>query len=140
MEYDRLRDLYKEVRGLKSVTRVVGQIRNTSYVSIETFDQVNARLGLEPRVLQSFDSGLELVRIDVGDYGSLLFRNPTKTTYSAIYRVSGAEEAGGAGSAACESYSVLSGKFNSRDRGIDDREFEVSTQDVGVTRSKSGLH
>ena len=131
-EYDRLRDLYKEVRGFRSVTRVVGQISNIAYVKIEAFDQVNARLGLEPQLLQSLDSGLELVRIDVGDYGSLLFRNPTKTTYSTIYQVSGAEEAGGVGNAACESYSVLSGKFNSRNREIEDREFEVRTQGVGV--------
>lgn len=66
--YGRLRDLYHEVRALKLVTRIVSQTSNTSYIKIETFDQINAHLGLEPRLQQTFDSGLELLCIDVSDY------------------------------------------------------------------------
>ncbi|TXS94177.1 hypothetical protein FV139_11305 [Parahaliea maris] len=131
-ELDQLRDFAREVRSFKSVVKVVGQLGNSADISIEAFDTVNAQLELEPVVLQQFESGLELVRIDVGGYGSLLFRNPTPTTYTVIYSAEGAEQSGGVGSADCESYSVLSGLYNSRDRAIDNLVFSVQANKVGV--------
>jgi len=131
-ELDRLRDLFREVRNFKAVARVAGQVHNAAYVSIEGFDSANERLGLEPRVLQTHKSGLELVRIDVGEFASLLLRNPTKTTFTAMYGVNDKERPGGVGSATCESYSVMSGLFNSRDREIEGLEFTIEAHDTGI--------
>ncbi len=131
-ELDRLRDLYGEVRQFKSVTRTVGQLSNGAKARIESFDAVREQLGLEPRVLQALESGLELVRIDVGSFGSLLLLNPTKTTFTVMYGVNDPERPGGIGNAACESYSVMSGLFNSRDREIEEIEFTIEVRDTRV--------
>lgn len=80
-EFDRLRDLEYEVGDFGDVVRVVGQLSNSADIEIEEFDAVNRRLGLEPRVLRALDSGVELVRIDIGSFGSMLLRNPTTTTF-----------------------------------------------------------
>ncbi|GAB3285638.1 hypothetical protein [Parahaliea aestuarii] len=131
-DLDQLRDLAREVRYFKSVTKVVGQLRNSADVDIEAFDTVNAQLQLQPVVLQQFDSGLEIVRIDVDGYGSLLIRNSTPITFTVTYSAQGAEQSGGVGSANCESYSVMSGLYNSRDRAIDNLVFTVDAHKVGV--------
>jgi hypothetical protein len=132
-ESDRLRDLYQEIRSFKAVTRVVGQVHNAADVSIEGFDEVNGRLGLEPQVLQTLESGVELVRIDVNSFGSLLLRNSTKTTFGVTYTVNDPERPGGVGSASCESYSVMSGLFNTRDREIEGLEITIATRGLQVT-------
>ncbi len=129
---DQLRDLARQVRYFKSVTRVVGQLNNRADVDIKAFDTVNARLQLQPVVHQQFDSSLELVRIDVDGYGSLLIRNPTPITFNFNYSAKGAEQSAGVGSADCKSYSVLSGLYNSRDRTIDNLVFTVDVHTVGV--------
>jgi len=131
-ELDRLSDLAEEVLRFGAVTRVVGQVHNAADASIEGFDAVKSRLGLEPRVIQTFGSGLELVRIEVGTFVSLLLRNPTKTTFTITYGVNDPERPGGVGSAACERYSVMSGLFNSRDRDIDGLEFTVEARPAPV--------
>lgn len=133
-ELDRLRDLSREVRSFEAVTRVVGQLHNAADVSIEGFDLVKDRLGLEPQLLQTFESGVELVRIDVGPFGSLLLRNPSKTTFAVTYSVNDPERPGGVGSASCESYSVMSGLFNSRDREIDELAFTLDTRETPAER------
>jgi hypothetical protein len=132
-ELDRLRKLYREVLRFKTVTRTVGQVSNVAHASIEGFDAVKDRLGLEPRVLQRLESGLELVRIDVGSFGSILLRNPTKTTFTVTYGVNDPQRPGGIGNAACESFSVMSGLFNSRDREIEDIEFTIQARDTRVS-------
>lgn len=129
-ELDRLRDMASEVRSLKSATRVVGQTHNAAYVSIESFDRIRDRLGLEPRVLQTHESGLELVRIDAGDFVSLLFRNPTKMNMTVMYSTNDPASPGGVGSAMCESYAVMSGLYNSRDREVEVVEFSIQAQEV----------
>jgi len=133
-ELDRLRDLANEVRAFESVTRVVGQIHNAADVSIESFEAVRERLGLQPQVLLTHESGLELIRIDVGSFVSLLLRNPTQTTFSASYGVNDPERPGGVGSAFCEKYSVMSGLFNSRDRELEGLEFIT----IGAQPSRAG--
>ena len=124
-EWDRNREIRSELRALRSVIRVVGQLSNSADVEIENFDLVNARLGLEPQVLETHESGLELVRIDVGSFQSWLLRNPTKKTVSVNYETNDPERPGGIGSASCESYSVMSGLFNSRDRDLESIELEL---------------
>jgi hypothetical protein len=131
-DLDGLRDLSVEVQQLEGVARAVGQLSNASRVSIESFDAVAERLGLEPQVLLTVEPGLELVRIDVGSFGSVLIRNPNKTTFTVMTGVNDPERPGGIGNAACESYSVMSGLFNSRDREIEELEFTVSARDTGV--------
>lgn len=131
-EYDRLRDLGYEVGDFERVIRVVGQLSNSADVEIEDFDAVNRRLGLEPRVLRTLDDGVELVRVDVGSFGSMLLRNPTKSTLIVNYTTNDSERPGGTGSAACESYSVMSGLFNSRDRDIESIELEFRLSDPGI--------
>ncbi len=128
-ELDRLRDLSREVRRFKGVARVVGQIHNAADTSIEGFDLVNGRLGLEPEVILTHESGLELVRIDVDKFTSILFRNPTQVTFSVTYSVNDPERPGGVGSAFCEKYSVLSGLFNSRDRELEGLEFTIQVRE-----------
>lgn len=127
-ERDRLGDLSGEVRSFRAATRVVGQLHNAADMDIESFDRVRERLGLEPRVLQTEDSGVELVRIDVGSFSSILLRNPTKTTFTMTYGVNDPESPGGVGSAVCEKYSVMSGLFNSRDREIEGLEFIINAR------------
>ena len=124
-ERNELSDLADEVRALQWVTRVVGQLHNAADVSIESFDAVRERLGLEPQVLLAHESGVELVRIEVDSFVSLLLHNPTATTFSVMYGVNDPERPGGVGSAACENYSVMSGLFNSRDRDLDGLEFTL---------------
>ena len=133
-ELDRLLELSREVRSFESVTRVVGQTHNAAETSFESFDRVSEQLGLEAQVLQTHESGLELVQFEIGGFVSLLLRNPTKTTYAISYGVNDPERPGGVGSAACESYSVLSGLFNSRDRELEGLEF---TFDARATRAGS---
>lgn len=70
-------------------------------------------------------SGLQLVRLDVGSFGSILVRNPTKTTYTLPYATNEPNSTGGIGSAACENYPALSGLYNSRDRNIENIEFTL---------------
>jgi hypothetical protein len=122
-ELNHLRDLRREVVRFESVARTVGQTSNGARVSIEGFDVVRERLGLEPRVVQTLDSGLELVRLEVGSFVSLLWRNPTKVNLTAMYGVNDPDHPGGTGNALCESYSVLAGLFNSRDRDVEAVEF-----------------
>ena len=132
-ELDRLRDLYKEVRDFKGVVRVVGQLHNAADQDIEGFELVAARLGLQHRVLQTLESGLQLVRIDVGVFGSILLLNPTSKTFTVSYGVNDPKRPGGVGSAACESYSVMSGRFNSRDREIEGLEFTINARIAPVS-------
>lgn len=124
-EFDRLQDLEYEVRDLRGLVRVVGQLGNSADIEIEEFDTVNRRLGLEPRVIETLDSGVELVRIDIGSFGSLLLRNPTATTFLVDYETNDPERPVGIGSATCESYSVMSGLFNTRDRELEGLELTV---------------
>lgn len=125
-ESSQLRDFYTEVRDFKGAVRVIGQLHNAASTDIDDLDRVISRLGLKATVMQTFSSGLELVRIDVGTFGSVLLRNPSKTNYVVVYSVNDPESSGGAGSAKCEDYSVLSGLFNSRDRRIEGLKFEVN--------------
>ena len=127
-ERDRLRDLAGEVRAFEAVSRVVGQIHNAADVDIESFDEVKDKLGLRPEVLMTHDSGVELVRVEVGSFISWLLRNPTATTFSITYTVNDPERPGGVGSAFCESYSVMSGLFNSRDRDLEGLEITYETR------------
>ena len=129
---DQLKDLSVEVRDFKAVTRVVAQVHNAADASIEGFETVNTKLGLEPKVIQTHDSGLELVRIEVGKFVSLLLRNPTKTTFAIMYEVNDPDRPGGVGTAACESYSVLSGLFNSRDRKLEGLELKLRPRATGA--------
>jgi len=131
-ELDRLKDLSVEVRRFRGVARVVGQVSNGAHTSIDAFEAVQERLGLEPQVILTHESGLELVRIDVDEFGSILIRNPTKMTVTVMYGVNDPERPGGVGNAACESYSVMSGLFNSRDREIEDVEFTIRVRDTGT--------
>lgn len=127
-ERDALADLADEVRALRSVSRVVGQVHNAAEVSIESFEAVKGRLDLAPQVLLTHESGVQLVELRVGGFVSLLLHNPTATTFSVTYGVNDPERPGGVGSAACESYSVMSGLFNSRDRDLDGLEFTLDTR------------
>jgi len=128
-ERDGLSNLSDEVRAFQGVTRVVGQLSNAADVSVESFDAVRERLGLEPQVLHTHESGVELVRIEVDSFVSLLLHNPTATTFSVMYGVNDPERPGGVGSAFCENYSVMSGLFNSRDRDdLDGLEFTLETR------------
>ncbi len=132
---DALRDLYKEVRSFKYYVRVVAQLGNTADTGIEKFEAVSKQLGLEPRVLQTHaGSGLQLVRLDVGSFGSILVRNPGTTTYTLLYSTNDPKRPGGIGSAACESYSVLSGLFNSRDRDIENIEFVLQPTPISAIK------
>lgn len=128
-EFDRLRDLEYEVGDFRKVVRVVGQLSNSADIEIEEFDTVNRRLGLEPRVLQTLDSGVELVRIDIGSFGSMLLRNSTTTTFLVDYETNDPERPGGIGSAICESYSVMSGLFNTRDRELEGLELNLQANE-----------
>ena len=64
----------------------------------------------------------------------MLLRNPTGTTFAVTYRVNDPERPGGVGSAACESYSVMSGLFNTRDREVEGLAFTINAHDVRVSR------
>ena len=125
---DELSDLSDEVRAFRSVSRVVGQLHNAADVDVESFDAVRERLGLRPQVLLTHQSGVELVRIEVDSFVSLLLHNPTATTFSVSYGVNDPERPGGVGSAGCEKYSVMSGLFNSRDRDLEGLEFTLDTR------------
>ncbi len=127
-ERDQLSEFSREVRAFKSAGRVVGQIHNAADIGVESFDRVKERLGLAPEVLQTHESGVELVQVKVGSFVSLLLRNPTKTTFSITYSVNDPERPGGVGSARCEAYSVMSGLFNSRDRQLDGLELTFETR------------
>ncbi|MGD2071346.1 MAG: hypothetical protein PVI57_21940 [Gemmatimonadota bacterium] len=132
-ELDRLGDLASEVAVLDQVIRVVGQLSNSADVEIEDFDAVNRRLELEPRVLQTHESGLEIVRIDIGSFGSMLLRNPTTMTFQVDYETNDADRPYGFGSADCQSYSVMSGLFNSRDRDLENIELTLTdVEDSGL--------
>ena len=89
-------------------------------------------LGLEPVVLQTTESGVELVQIDVGSFRSLLLRNPTTTTFTLVYGVNDPGRPGGVGSAFCEAYSVMSGLFNSRDAELEGLEFIIEARPAPV--------
>lgn len=131
-EYDRLRELDSEVGDFADVVRVVGQLSNSADVEIEEFDRVNRRLNLEPEIMQTLDSGLELVRIEIGSFTSILVRNPTPEILIVDYEVNDPDRPVGTGNAACESYSVMSGLFNSRDRDIESIELDFRLQDSGI--------
>jgi hypothetical protein len=124
-ERDELSELADEVRAFRGVARVVGQLHNAADVSIESFDTVRERLGLQPQAVLAHESGVELIRIEVDSFVSLLLYNPTPTTFSVMYGVNDPERPGGVGSAACEKYSVMSGLFNSRDRELEGLEFTL---------------
>lgn len=120
-----LGELADEARALRSMARVVGQTHNAADVSIESFDAVREEVVLTSEVILTHESGVELVRVTVGSFVSLLVHNPTATTFSVMYSVNDPDRPGGVGSAACERYSVMSGLFNSRDRELDELDFTL---------------
>jgi hypothetical protein len=130
-ESDRLRALESEVGDFADVVRVVGQLSNSADVEITEFDTVNRRLKLEPEVMQTLDSDLELVRIEIGSFTSILLRNPTPATLIVDYEVNDPDRPVGTGNAACESYSVMSGLFNSRDRDLEGLQIQLQSAPTG---------
>lgn len=125
-ERDRLSELDDHVDAYQDVITVVGQLRNTANMSLEDFERVAGRLGLEPEVVHTAEPGLEVVRVDVGSFRSFLIRNTTGESHvvNYSYRTPSMErDQSGIGSSLCNTLAVFSGLLNTRDKELSGLEF-----------------
>jgi len=124
-EKDRLRQLEDQADALADVIRTVGQVSDSSDVSLEEFDLAGPRLGLDPVVVTTVGNGVDLIRVDVGGFKSFLLRNPGPDYYTSRYEwtASGLSQAqGGSRNLDCRAITAV---LNSRDRETESIEFTL---------------